>query len=322
LRRLWLLPLLLVLCAASAPGLQFEDYATAFDQFASSTEGQPEAERVHRFLEEFDYLAPGLYADPDRAHLERRVARALADFPKIREPYRQTVARFPAALDTANTQFRHYFPDFVPPMPIYLAHELGIRDGGSDHVGGKKVMLFGADVIAQIHNDDSLLPFIEHELFHLEHARHFQDCDQFWCPLWQEGLATYVASVMTPNVTDHQLILDAPQPIRAAVDAGWSEALCLVAASFDAAEEAPIKQAFMVGDHPSGLPSRYGYYVGLRLAEAAARSADVNQLDHLDTNAARRVVRAALIELLNTAHASCAPPPADAAITYVAPRPA
>ena len=85
-----------------------------------------------------------------------------------------------------------------------------MRDGGSDYVGGQKVMLFGADVIAKIHNDESLQPFLEHELFHLEHARHFADCDQLWCPLWQEGLATYAASAMTPGASDHQLLLDQP----------------------------------------------------------------------------------------------------------------
>jgi hypothetical protein len=321
-RRLWLLPLVLVLTAASTPGIPYQDFATAFDQFASQTEGQPDAERAQAFRETFDKLAPGLYTDPDPARFERRITRALANFPKIREQYRRTVERFPAALQEADTQFRKYFPDFTSPMPVYLAHELGVRDGGSDTIAGKKVMLFGADVIAQIHDDDSLLPFMEHELFHLQHARHFADCDQFWCPLWQEGLATYAAAVMTPNATDHQLILDNPQPIRATVDEHWTEALCLVAASFDATDDTPIKQAFMGGDKPADLPSRYGYYVGMRIAEIAAKSSSLSRLAALDDNAARPVVRAALITLLKSSHATCAAPPARTAITHAAPRPA
>jgi hypothetical protein len=321
-RRLWLLFLAPLLMAASTPAIPYEDFASAFDRFASRTESLPEPDRVHAFIETFNGLAPGLYADPDPASLDRRIARALADFPAIRARYLRTIERFPAALEAATAQFRRYFPGFTPPMPIYLAHELGMRDGGSDVVGGRKVMLFGADVIARIHDDDSLLPFIEHELFHLEHARHFADCDQFWCPLWQEGLATYAASVMTRSATDRQLLLDLPQPIRAAVDANWTDALCLVAQSFDSAEAERIAQAFTGGQHPSGLPSRYGYYVGLRLAEAAARSNDLGALAQLGDEAARPAVRAALVSLLETSHAGCAPPPGDAGITHASPRPA
>jgi hypothetical protein len=62
---------------------------------------------------------------------------------------------------------------------------------------------------------------------YLRHTpRHFEDCDQLWCSLWQEGLATYAAAVLTPDASDHQLILDVPHPIRYDTDSHWADALC------------------------------------------------------------------------------------------------
>jgi hypothetical protein len=136
-------------------------------------------------------------------------------------------------------------------MPIYVIHSLGTRDGGTDWVAGRMVMLFGADEIAQFHLDESLQPFIVHELFHIEHIRHFADCDQLWCSLWQEGLATYTASVMTPNASDHQLILDVPHPIRGDTDSHWPDALCWTAEHFDSTKAPEVSAAFTGGPKPS-----------------------------------------------------------------------
>ena len=305
------------------PPVTFTSYTHAFDVFEAQTAGLAPEPRVAAFRARFDRIAPGLYVDADPARLDLRIARALAQFPSIRKRYRDVEARFPAALAGAVQAFRAVFPDFVPPMPIVLAHELGERDGGSAYVGGRKTMLFGADVIARIHDDDSLRPFLAHELFHLEHARHFPDCDQFWCPLWQEGLATYAASVMTPGATDHQLLLDQPAPIRAPVDARWAEALCRIAADFDSTKSEATDGAFTGGNRPAGsLPARFGYYVGLRIAQQAGRTRRLPVLARLDDEAARPVVTAALADLIRAAHAPCRPPAPGAPITRTAPRPA
>lgn len=309
--------------AAPAPTpVRFVDYAAQFDRFEARTHDLPMDQRVAAFHAEFDRTVPGLYADRDTARLDRRIAKALADFPSIRPAYRDVERKFPAALTVAVRHFRAIFPDFTPPLPIYLAHELGMRDGGSDYVAGRKVMLFGADAIAVIHHDDSLQPFLDHELFHLEHGRHFADCDQFWCPLWQEGLATFAASTMTPGADDHQLLLDQPAPIRAPTDAQWQRALCIVAKSFDATDGDTIAAAFTGGHHPPDLPARFGYYVGLRVAREAARVQSLSTLTRLNDQDARQVVAAALTRLIDAAGAPCPPPARQGQITSLAPRPA
>ena len=313
---------LLGLGASAPPPVSFTSYAAQFDEFEARTEGMPSDKRVAEFLTTFNALVPGLYEEKDTARLARRIDKALTNFPSIRPAYRDVEREFPGALNTAVEHFRKVFPDFVPPMPIYLVHSLGTRDGGSDYVGGKKVMMFGADVIARIHNDETLQPFMEHELFHLEHARHFADCDQLWCSLWQEGLATFAAATMTPGASDHQLILDQPSPIRPATDAHWGEALCWVATRFDATDDEDIGNAFTGGQHPPEFPSRFGYYVGLRVASEAAKTQRLPGIARLSDEQARPVVARALGSLIKTTHAPCKPPAVVGPITHKAPRPA
>jgi len=298
----------------AAPHARFVDLATPFEHVALATAGQPEAARVSAARSTLDRLLPGIY--PPTPATDRRLAKALAEFPAKQAQYDQAVRVFPVALERALTRFRKVFPEFTSPLPIYLYHSLGVRDGGSDYLepGRRHVMLFGADRIAELHSDQSLEPFLDHELFHLEHARHFPDCDQFWCVLWQEGLAVDAAATMTPGASDHQLLLDAPAPIRAPTDARWAEALCFVATHFDDTSNAVIAQAMLgSGKPPPGLPDRFGYYVGYRIARATNLS--LPALDRLDHEAARPLLRATLIRLMADANAGCAPPAANAPIT-------
>ena len=325
------LTLLLMGQGSSKEPFEYRTFAGEFERVADSTSSLPMTERIKVFHSTFDKLYPGLYADTDQSRLDGRIEKALTDFPLIRSTYGQVEPKFPEALANAMKAFRVAFPDFTPPMPIYLIHSLGTRDGGTDLVAGRMVMLFGADEIAQFHWDESLQPFIVHELFHIEHIQHFADCDQLWCPLWQEGLATYTASVLTPNASDHQLILDVPHPIREDTDAHWGDALCWTAEHFDSSNPSVISAGFTGGPRPSTytadrrvspLPSRFGYYIGLRVATQAAKTRSLLKLDRLDDQAARPVVARALAELMQASHLGCPLPARHGRITHLAPRPA
>ena len=139
-------------------------------------------------------------------------------------------------------------------------------DGGTRELSGKVYLIFGADVIANIHDADTLTPFLDHELFHVEHGRNFPECDKSGVRCGQQ-LATYAAQLMNPGADDRQLLLTVPKPIRAAVDATWPEAACLVRAKLDSSADNDISALFAGGAEASGFPERFGYYVGLRVAE-------------------------------------------------------
>jgi len=156
--------------------LPYRSFAGDFERLSDETQHLPMPERVRTLQATFAKLCPGLYTDADQTKLKAQIERALADFPELRASYDEIQSKFPQALADTGSKFREAFPHFSLPMPIYLFHSLGTRDGGTDLIAGHKVMLFGADEMAQFHNDDSLQPFIIHELFHLEHSRHFEDC--------------------------------------------------------------------------------------------------------------------------------------------------
>ena len=304
--------------------ITYKSYAEDFKRIADSTNSLPMSQRIKVFRSTFDRLYPGLYADRNEGELDGRVAKALSEFPSIRTAYDGVLHDFPEAFAKAIQRFRIAFPGFASPMPIYFVHSLGTRDGGTDLIAGREVMLFGADEIAQFHWDDSLQPFIIHELFHLEHSRNFSDCDQLWCSLWQEGLATYTAASLTQNASDHQLILDVPHPIRQDTDAHWQNALCWSAEHFDSTNKPDIKAGFNGGPLPSSfsgdprlaeLPSRFGYYIGLRVAAQAGRTRSLSQLDQLNNQTARPVVAQALADLMRTGKLSCPLPPDRGDIT-------
>lgn len=308
------------LLIGASPTVGYIDLATPFERVATETAGKPDADRIATVRSKLDALLPGLY--PPGAVTDRSIAKALTNFPAQQAAYDRVIRDFPAALTSAVAHFRTVFPGFTSPLPIFLYHSLGHRDGGSDYLepGHRHLMFFGADMIAKYHADNSLQPFLDHELFHLQHARTFSDCDQFWCVLWQEGLAVDAAAAMTPGATDHQLLLDIPAAIRAPTDAKWGEALCFVSAHFDDTDDAVIAQALLMGGKPpAGLPDRFGYYVGYRIAQATGES--IPSLAKLGHQEARKLLRGTLVRLLKDGKLACAPPAADAAITYHAPHP-
>jgi hypothetical protein len=69
--------------------------------------------------------------------------------------------------------FRKEFPGFTERscLSIALARRNGRRHA---RLGGKTYLIFGADVIAQIHDAHDLTPFLDHELFHVETASTLQ----------------------------------------------------------------------------------------------------------------------------------------------------
>jgi hypothetical protein len=252
-----------------------------------------------------DALLPGFYAPRDGADpgsYDTRVAKALANFPALRPRYEQVQRQFPASFAAGLEHFRKAFPGSSPNVPVYLLHSLGEMDGGMRTLGGRNYLIFGADVIARIHDARTITPFLDHELFHVENRKYFNsDCEEVWCALWSEGLATYAAKVMNPGADDEQLLLTRPEPIRAAVDAAWPEALCFTRAKMDSAAAPDVQALFMGGPRTGQFPRRFGYYVGLRALEESGGKYGLPELAKMAPERAKVVLTAGLDSLVKKA---------------------
>lgn len=275
-----------LLVAAPAAAQTLRSSTDAFDAFVAATAGMPPAERVQKFRAEFDAKVPGFYEPRFGATEERynaRVQKALEDYPAIRDKFLAAARSFTASYATATTRFRTFFPDYAPDMPIYLLHSLNEMDGGTRELKGKVVAIFGADVIAKIHDPASIGPFLDHEMFHFHHARYFPDCPALWCSLWQEGLATYVAGRMNPGVDDRGLLLTVPRPIRPEVEPRLTEAMCLVRGKLQSTEEDDYAMLFFGsgGKAQGGWPPRFGYYLGYVLARQLGEGMSLDALAKL-----------------------------------------
>ena len=283
---------------------QYIDLTAHFSRFVDETAGMEEAARVALFHRQMDPLLPGFYAPRFGLTTEQydaHIARALKGFAELRPGYERVQREFPAAFDAGIQHFRKVFPGFTPNVPVYLLHSVGEMDGGTRELGGKGYLIFGADVIAQIHEGRDITAFLDHELFHVENGKYFTDCEQVWCPLWAEGLATYAAKVMNPGADDRQLLLTSPEPIRAAVDANWPAAVCFTRARLFSAESADMEALFVGGGGAKEFPERFGYYVGLRVIEELGGEYKLPELARMTPERAKAALTAGIDRLIQKA---------------------
>jgi hypothetical protein len=287
--------------AARAIAAPYEvvDLATPYASFWDETRNLTSPQRVAAFKTRFNLLLPGFFTAgrvgwvTDEQY-DAAIANALEKFPAIRERFTATTRDFAGLLAPAYESFARAFPDLRPVGPIYIVHSLGEFDGGTRPVSGVTRLMFGADVIAQLHDFPDERPFFHHELFHVYHAQFFEECDEVWCALWSEGLATLAAKRLDPQATDAELLLSSPRPIRPEVERDRKAAVCAVAKRLDSKDAADYGSLFSSGPALAGLPPRVGYFVGFLTAEEAARGRSLPELAHLDAAAARAVVVAAL----------------------------
>lgn len=278
------------------------DLASSYASFWDESQNMPAAERVAAFKARFETLLPGFFSAErvgwmTNEQYDSAIVQSFDRFPEIRDHFAAITADFAMLLAPAHDSFARAFPDLRPIGPVYIVHSLGEFDGGTRKVSGQSRLVFGADVMAQVHDFADESPFFHHELFHVYHAQFFADCDEMWCAVWSEGLAVLVAQRLNPRATDAELLLSSPRPIRPEVERDRSAAVCAVNSRLSSTDSTDYAALFSNGAPIANLPPRFGYYVGYLIAAEAARNRSVTQLAHLGNEAARDLVTVMIAQL-------------------------
>jgi len=280
---------------ASERALRVVDLTGEFDRFAMTTTRMPDAQRIAAFEHRMGPIAEGFY-DRDRRpdQYDERVLTTLRSYPGERTRILDVGRRFNVQFAAARRSFQAVFGPVSTERPVYLIDSLGELDGGTRELNGKNTLVFGADVIAEVHRGRDMVPFFHHELFHLYQEKHLTRCAAVWCALWEEGLATYAASRLDPGADDHALILDLPEPIRPTVDADRARAVCAVTQLLDSTSDEDYGALFLGDRQLEGFPSRMGYYIGYLVASDIGRTHDIREMATMGFVEARPLIDAAL----------------------------
>ncbi len=272
--------------------------ALAFAEFWDATKDKPTAERVALFKSSVAAKAPAFYGVErfdgrlTQEERDKHIARAIEEFPSIREGYLRKAKQFDAELPRYIESFKTFFPDFKPTHDIWVLHSLGEMDGGTRTLAGRSSLIFGIDGMVKYHNsEDDETPFFHHELFHTYH-RSASNCEDkgMWSKVWIEGLATYVSKVMNPDANNSQLLLAIPEGMVENTQANMPKALAHLESVLGKDDWEIYGGLFQGKKDDTGLSPRRGYYLGYLIAEEAAKKHDVRELAKLGCKPARELV--------------------------------
>ncbi len=199
-----------------APGrAQDATPARAFGTFWDRARGQPFPTQLRLWDQLVEAPRRRLYAEavweirlhPDwRARRERMLRARFAAYPRLAGEVETEARALEATLPGQLARFRTLFPDApgLPRIEVVLAPTFDAKSGLLPD--GRPVLLLAADSLALERADLGIL--LPHELFHLYHAARagirndgVMPGATVRLPLFAEGLATYVSSVLAPGRT-------------------------------------------------------------------------------------------------------------------------
>ena len=284
--------------ALAADGLRIVDLTAQFDRFAMTTADMPAEQRVAAFEREIGPIADGFYSRGRRPDdYELRVLDALHNYPGRRDGVLAISRDFNRLFVPARQKFEAAFGRVSSDRPVYLLDSMGELDGGTRELTAGVTLLFGADVIAEVHAGKDMTPFFYHELFHVYHEARVTGCFAIWCSLWAEGLATYADSRLASEADDDALILNLPKPIRPAVEANRAASICAVVRRMDSTTDEDFNSLFQGDVNLPGFPSRMGYYVGYLVASDIGRTHDLHSLAQMSMKEARPLIDGSLARM-------------------------
>ena len=263
-----------------------------------STANMADGKRVAAFEKKIGPIAGGFYSRermPDS--YDFRILLQLKTYPERRAGNLAVSHEFRSLFAPARRKFEAVFGPVSSPEPVYLLDSMGELDGGTRDLQGRSTLLFGVDVIAQVHAGKDMTASFEHELFHVYHEKQVTSCGLLWCALWEEGLATYVASRLNPHADDDALSLNLPEPIRPAVEANRAAAVCAVVARLNSDDDEDFANLFLADSHLSGFPPRMAYYIGYLVAQDIGRRYDLHRMATMSWVEAKPLIDASLTRM-------------------------
>ncbi|KFI07377.1 hypothetical protein JN27_10575 [Massilia sp. BSC265] len=293
---------------ALQPVMKVHDLAGPFAEVWDRNVGRSDEEFIRDFKATVAAKFPAFYGverfagKKSEAQRDAEIAAARAAFPALRDAYTQKVNSFNRDLPTHIASFRKLFPDYEAKNDLWFVHSLGEMDGGKRRLNDELVFIFGADMMAKNQGKDAGAFFFHHELFHDYQP---MQCSSWpvWTSLWQEGLASYAAQQLNPNATDDEMLLNLPPNMAVDTRKQLGRALDDLYTKLDSTDQEAYSGLFLRKGDKSGMPARRGYYLGMLVAEEAAKSMSLQQLAKLPCDAVRPVVVAA-VERLRKAHAA------------------
>lgn len=276
---------------AVSNGIAVNNIADDFTAFWDDTQNLPLAERRALFKTQIgskfaDFYNAERYVTSDFSKEEaeiwfnEKIDDAIEEFPNIREQYTQKTDQFDAYLKDNTDSFIQNFPDLEIKHKIYIIHSLGEMDGGTRDFYGRDYLVFGVDGMVQYHDFPDYKtesPFFHHELFHVYHRDFFTGCDNVWCYVWTEGLATYVAKQLNPDATESELLLNYPIGMAQDVRRNLRPNLIDLKSRIATSEEADYRALLSLGDD-GNLPARRGYYLGYLIANEMGKEHTLQDL--------------------------------------------
>lgn len=201
--------------------------------------------------------------------------------------------------------FDDKFPDMNWNFRAYLMPSLFTFDAKTKAYQGERALFLGVDTIAS-RDTNNLDVLYAHELFHIYHAQVGPEAfaeyvgakepvEPLYLTLWSEGLATYVSKVLSPKATYGDVLFSTE--LAAKCPPLTSKLAADIMIKLDSRTPSDHRAYFSSKAKPVGLPSRSGYYIGMKVAEVLSKKHSLKELARLSGKTLKQEMREALVQL-------------------------
>ena len=304
--------------AMTAPGSP-PTITAAFASFWTAARGKPFRQQEALWDRYIEGPRAALYRsvvwevrdNPDwQASRQRMLQARFAQYPGIAAAIPAEAGDIATQLRIQTERLRNLFPGAaaMPRAVIVLAPDFDSKSGVLPD--GTPVLALAVDTLVLEKADLRIL--LPHELFHLYDAEHagvkndgVMPDTRLTLPLFAEGLATYISSVVSPGYADGQYLLQSdlgklpPARLRTAARDFLEVAGTMTIDPTTHRVSSLYARWFEAGYKPlnPGYPSRAGYWLGMNLIRRLRRTHSLQQIASWPPAEAQQEIRAALVAM-------------------------